>query len=646
MMPKGKKKRYWYQGSPFLVSWFTILFLMFLYSFTRLALWIFSPSLFPYEGFTSSVQIVLGGCRFDLSALLMVNLPYFFLINLPFPWMQKKWPRFIAGLLFFTGNFLAFAANLADSVYFRFTQKRMTGDFFNYMKAGGDDLINLLPQYMKDFWYIFVILLGLTVLLILFKKKIRVEIPKKKTRTVFLRDILLFVLMMAFCVVGIRGGFQLKPIHLMSAGQFAQPSYVPLVLNTPFSIIKTWNQNEITQVRYFSDGQQLEKLYNPVHQASFKPFQPMNVVVIIMESFSSEFSSFLNTRSSDEHSKGYMPFLDSLMQQSLVFNGFANGKRSIEGIPAIVASLPSWMNNDYITSSFAGNKINSLPNLLKEKGYHSSFFHGGNNGTMNFDAFARIAGFDRYYGRSEYANDKDFDGKWGIFDEPFFQYFAKELNKTPAPFVSVIFSLSSHHPYTIPQRYTGRFPKGRLPIHEAIGYADYSLKRFFQTASQMPWFNNTLFVITADHTAEADLPYYKTRVGTYSIPIVFFRQGSSLQGMDERIVQQLDIMPTVLDVVGYDLPYIGFGGSVFDKTWPRFALSYLNSSYLLIRDRYAMVYSGEGLNGLYDLNKDHMQKINLVGKNDPSVIPLTNFLKAVIQQYNNRVSKNQLTVTE
>lgn len=644
LMAKKKHRKYWFHGSPFMVTWILVCALLLMYTLSRLTLWVFSPGLFPWEGFASFLLILFGGCRFDLSAVFMVNMPVLLMLNLPFRIRQKKWYRFTAAFLFFLGNFVAVVVNLADSVYFRFTQKRMTGDFFNYLKAGGEDLLQLLPQYLKDYWFIVVLLLFFCAFLVVLWKKVRYEVSPARQKSDWIRDVFFFLVVSFFSVIGIRGGFQLKPIHLMTAGQYAAVSHVPLVLNTPFTMIKTWKQTEIREVHYYSDEEELNRRFNPVHQGSKNPWTPMNVVIIILESFSAEHSAFLNPEMEKENYKGYTPFLDSLMSESLVFKAYANGKRSIEGIPAILASLPSWMNNDYITSSFAGNNINTIANLLKEKSYQTAFFHGGNNGTMNFDDFANMAGFDRYYGRNEYSNDQDYDGKWGIYDEPFFQFVASEINKSPKPYLGVVFSLSSHHPYLIPEQHKGRFPAGKLVIHESIGYADYALKQFFRKASTMPWFDNTLFVITADHTSEAFFPFYKTRLGNYSIPLIFYQRNSALKAYSPKVVQQLDIMPSILDYLGYQGKYLAYGGSVFDPEWPRYALSFLNGSYLLVKDQRAMIFNGNNVTGLFDLGRDPLQKIDILGKNDPAQEKLTLFLQAVIQQYNNRVCTNSLTI--
>lgn len=328
----------------------------------------------------------------------------------------------------------------------------------------------------------------------------------------------------------------------------------------------------------------------------------------------------------------------------MVFKGYANGKRSIEGIPAILASLPTLMNFDYITSIYSGNKINSISGLLKEKGYSSAFYHGGTNGTMSFDAFVKIAGFEKYYGRTEYNNENDFDGKWGIFDEEFFQFAAENINQTQQPFFATIFSLSSHHPYSIPEKYKNKFCKGNLEIHESIMYADYALKQFFKTASAMPWFKNTLFVFTADHTSETYYPQYQTNAGNYAIPIIFYKPGSNLTGIQTDIAQQTDIMPTILNYLNFEKNFIAFGTNLLDTTSYHFSISYLNGIYQLIKDNYVLQFDGNKSTALYNLKTDSLLHDNLINSEETIKTELENFTKAIIQQYNSRLINNELII--
>jgi uncharacterized sulfatase len=246
------------------------------------------------------------------------------------------------------------------------------------------------------------------------------------------------------------------------------------------------------------------------------PFRKKNVVVIILESFSKEFTKLTP-------GKSYTPFLDSLMDHSLTFtNAFSNGLHSSEGIPAVIAGIPSLMSEYFTTSVYSTNTITSMPSVLKKEGYVSEFFHGATDGSMSFDIFAKSAGYDRYFGRAEFNDERYYDGNWGIFDEPFFQFFARGLDTLQQPFFASIFSVTSHAPYPIPEKYKNRFVNDGLPIHPCIEYTDMAVRHFFDSVRNKEWFKNTLFVITPDHCSPmSSTSYYANGTGRYQIPLIF-----------------------------------------------------------------------------------------------------------------------------
>jgi phosphoglycerol transferase MdoB-like AlkP superfamily enzyme len=319
----------------------------------------------------------------------------------------------------------------------------------------------------------------------------------------------------------------------------------------------------------------------------------------------------------------------------------ANGRKSIDALPSILSGIPS-INEPFVLTPYSSNRTNALPKLLKEKGYYTAFFHGAPNGSMGFSAYTKLAGIDYYYGKTEYNNDADFDGMWGIWDEPFMQYMAKNLNNFKQPFFSAFFSTSSHHPFKVPEQYTGKFPKGPLEVQECIGYTDMALKKFFETASKMPWFKNTLFVLTADHATVSHFPEYQNAVGYYAIPILFYYPGGNLKGKLDKTVQQIDIMPTVLNYLNYDKPYFSYGFDAFDLQNDNFALNNNEGSYRLYWKDYVLFSDGKKTNGVYAFKKDRLLQHNLLGKL-PEQSEMEKRLKAFIQQYNNRMTQNQLT---
>jgi phosphoglycerol transferase MdoB-like AlkP superfamily enzyme len=646
MTKKSKRGFRIYQGNVLLVSFFRLLVVLLLFFFSRIIFYLFNLHYFSGLRVAELFNLFFLGLRFDISAILIINLPFIFFTAIPFRFRYNKYFLGFTSTYFYLINCIGLMANFIDLIYFRFTLKRTTADIFSYLGVGGD-FGKLIPQFMTDFWYVMATWIIFCFLLVYLATRFLVAIQKGKSQgkggSYLLIHTLIFIFVASVTVTGIRGGLQRRPITIITAGNYTNAKYVPLVLNTPFSIAKTWGHEVLATKKYFQKETDLEKIYSPVHHYSEGGFKNFNVMIIIMESFSLEHIGTFNGSLDNGQYKGFTPFLDTLITQSMVYRAFANGKSSIQGIPAILSGIPSLMNESYIQSNYSANKVASLASLLKSEGYSTAFFHGGSNGTMGFDSYSKFTGFDHYYGRKEYHNEQDYDGKWGIRDEEFFQYTAKMTNQLSQPFMVSLFSLSSHHPYFVPQIYAGKFRKGKLPIQESIMYADYSLKKFFETIKKMPWFENTLFVITADHTSEGYYPYYQTNTGQYAIPIIFYKHNSMVKGNIEGIAQQTDIMPSVLAYLGYNKPFLAFGNDIFDKTSLRFSIHYISGTYGLIKDGYLLEFNGDKTTALYDLSSDPLQKSNLL-KNHPQVKDsLEIFIKAYIQQYNNRIIENRLT---
>ncbi len=530
-------------------------------------------------------------------------------------------------------------ANAVDLVYFRFTLKRTAADVFNFFDGGiGNDLGRLLPLFLKEYWYVFVIAAVLSYGVYYLYKKTEGKIQLIWRLKQYGIQTLIFIGVIGFSIIGYRGGLQLKPISAVSAGEYTSAKYVPLVVSTPFSILKTLDVKGIDPKIYFKNADDLTKIYSPFHKAKAGKFKKLNVFVIVLESFSKEYIGALNGRTD-----GYTPFLDSLIGQSLTFsNAFSNGKSSIEGIPAIIAGIPTWMNEPYITSLYGSNQISSLANLLKPQGYYSAFFHGGTNGTMGFDAFANLAGYDNYYGRTEYGNEKDFDGHWGIWDEDFLQYTANTMNEKSQPFFATVFTLTSHHPFPVPDKYKGRFKEGPLPIEKSVGYSDFALKKFFESASKMAWFNNTLFVLSADHTGISSDPFYTNIIGNYAIPIIYYLPGGTLKGIDTTVTQQIDIMPSVLDLLNYPSPYFAFGTSVFDSSAQHYALAYRSELFQLMENNYVLQFNGDKATDLHNFIKDSLLKNDMFTKALGTEGKLENRAKAIIQTYQQSLINNKM----
>ncbi|MBL7137373.1 MAG: sulfatase-like hydrolase/transferase [Bacteroidales bacterium] len=636
----GKKG---FTGNMYVAMTLKLLMVLLLMFLSRILFYLFNLSYFHSIPFTELIQIFIAGLRFDLSVLLILNLPFILMNSIPFKFRVGKGYQGFANGLFYIINSLVLLTNFIDIVYFRFTLKRMTSDIFKFIEVGGD-FDRLLPQFIKDFWYVQLLWIGFVLIMILVCRKIRIKDSPPRTMgfRYYAVHSVIFAVIIFLVVTGFRGGFQLRPISLVTAGKYTSTRDVPLVLNTPFAIVKTFTHSSLERKAYFSSEADLEKVYSPLHSGMKSGFKPYNVLIIVMESFSREHIGFLNKHLDNGRYRGFTPVFDSLIQRGTYVEGFANEKTSIKAIPAILSSIPSLMNDALTQSTYSGNRYTSIAGLLKPKGYSTAFFHGGTNGTMGYDMYTRVVGFDHYFGRTEYNDERDYDGKWGIRDEEFFQYSAQRMNELKQPFVALLYSLSAHHPYFVPGKYRHVFREGKLPIQQSIMYSDFALGRFMDTIQRMPWYRNTIIVITADHTSEGYYPYYKGPVGQYAIPILILFPDERQRGIYREIAQQTDILPTILSYMGYDKDYIAFGTDMMDRSAPHFSIHYVSGIYTLIKEGYVLEFNGSESLSLYDVHADVSRKQNLVSSHPEVRQQMEQFIKAYIQQYNNRMIENRL----
>ena len=618
--------------------------LLVLYACLRVGFFLYNQSLFPLVNGQDLWGMLAGGIRFDIVALLYLNSLYIVMVSLPFPFTYNKRYQRLAKWVFLISNGVGIALNLMDYAYYPFTLKRTTGTVFSQF-SNESNLFQLFLDFMLDYWYL-VLLFGLLLWLI---SKLYDQLQEQRPLQFSWLDYTLrtaLLLLVAFLFIGgVRGGWahSTRPITLSNAGDYVKhPEEMNIVLNTPFSMLKTLKAVQLKALNYYSEAE-LNARYpvvkQPQPQASF---EKMNVVFLIMESFAKEYVGALNTDLDGGNYKGYTPFLDSLIGESYTFTRtYANGRKSIDALPSVITGIPS-VGEPFVLSIYSGNKTTSIAKLLGDEGYETAFFHGAPNGSMGFSAYMKLAGVQHYYGKNEYNNDADYDGIWGIWDEPFMQFMADKLDQMPEPFFAGFFSLSSHHPFKVPEQYKGVFPKGPLPVHEPIGYSDHALKQFFAKASQMPWFKNTLFVLCADHSTTSYLPEYSTPAQAFAIPILFYAPGKELKGVKDRLVQQIDIMPTVLNYLGYNKPYFSFGSDAFGMDSNNFLVNNIGGTFNFFQGDYFMTHNGQQPLSLFNLRKDRLQKHNLLELEKATVDSLDQQLKAFIQQYNYRMIHNKL----
>lgn len=639
-----------------------ILLLFILFTVTRLVFVACNTSLYADHLNTNYLmQLLAAGIRFDCSAILYLNC--WLIVGFLLPFHKKEEAQryyMVLKVIFVVVNSIALAANLCDCAYFPFTGRRTTWSVISEFSNEGNFLTIIMHECLP-YWYLFFVAMALVWILwkgFVMPKTTKKENtnwamgsskPKVSLRRYYICMPLALIIAAALTVAGMRGGFTkaVRPITMSNANQYVEHAIdAGIVLNTPFCIFRSMGHSDFAEPKYMS-MEEAEKLYTPLHQPSDSTeFKNMNVVILILESFGKQTMA-----------RGYMPFVEELSKKALSFEySYATGRKSIDGMPSVLASIPSFVEPFFLTSASLNDLSGIAGELSRNKGYTSAFFHGAENGSMGFQAFAKSSGFQKYYGRTEYNQDPryhgddDFDGTWAIWDEEFLQYYCDKMTEMKQPFVTSVFTASSHSPYDVPKRYEKRFPPTDPGIFAVTAYSDNAVKLFFEKAEKQPWYENTLFVLTADHAQPYPVdPTFKSDIGRYKVPVVFFAPGHPelMTGVNkDKIICQADIMPTVLGFLGYDRPYIAFGEDVIhtdaEKTC---AFNYLNESscYQYLQGDWMLQFDGEKVVHSYKFKEDSLLVHDMKDKYPKEY---EKRMKSIIQQYMFRMNHNQLIVNE
>ena len=623
---------------------YRILLVYSFYFIARVLFYLYNAPLLKVDSLYDFFALSYHGLAFDTTTILYINSLFIILSTLPLKSnTQKSFQKFLF-FLYFSTNLIAYATNFIDFIYYRYTFSRSTRASLDTLENEQNKML-LLFNFTLNYWHVFLLFIVSAVIWIALYKRynVKTNIPKINLKY-FAVSTATFLILVTLAIGGIRGDFKksTRPINLLDASRYVtNSSQADVVLNTPFAIIRTWNTNTFKKINLVSQTE-IDSLLVPIKQYQNNPRSKPNIVIFILESFGREYSGAFNPNTKIPNYEGYTPFIDSLAQHSLIFtNAYANGWKSIHGMSSIIAGIPSF--KDAFTSSpYPKQKMESLVSTLKSQGYDTSFFHGAPNGSMGFLGFGNILGYDHYYGKTEYNNDDDFDGVWGIWDEPFFQYFNTQLTKKKQPFMATLFSVSSHEPYKVPEKYEGKFPKGKVNINQCIGYTDFALKQFFAAAKKQDWFQNTIFVLVADHGNSVAYDEYLKEGMRNTVPILFYLPNQKYVGVNHDWAQQIDIYPTLLDMIGYQKPFRSWGRSLInDKKVPPFVVKYSANTYQFMMDDYVCTFDGAKVTGYY-AKDDKSYEHNLIHQKTPKMEAIGQRCKAFIQDYMARIIDKRL----
>lgn len=592
-----------------------------------------------YEIFLTFLKSAL----FDFLSTLLYFIPYVCLIIL-FLLLKEinKWHIRVLNVYFSFLFWVVTLLSLADVYYYKFNLRRINLEALQLMKDSKSPISNFIGSHPSIVLF-FVFFLFLYFLLIKPKSKqvvypILIQVTRKNV--ILSSSFFLILILTVFFKFA-------KYFSPLSSSLMVAPGYTGLYTNSPqvflYSFISGWTY--VKPVHFYSD-RDADALV-PVFYANTKGAIPnkRNVILFILESFS---YSYLDPTNPEKPST---PFFDSLINHSTFFTkAYANNTTSANGLCSILSGLPSLSNQPFFSSAYASNPIDAISLALEKNGYQTSFFLGANEDHFGFKKGTKLLGIQQYFNGESFPKEQH-DGTWGVYDEPFLKYFAKQTKHIQEPFFSTFFTISSHYPFKIPDSLLDKFPSRHNDANErAVSYVDYAFKNFFDAVKMEPWFHNTVFIFTADHVSkENKKEMVRFNSNSYfHIPIFIFDPHKPVKKVIRDIVQHTDISSTIAELTQIPDTILCFGNSFFDTFKYHYSVNRFSENIIQMIDTTTLIQFDILNNKLLDIYKvvgnDNIEIEKdsvIIKKVMQTKIPL---LKAYLQQYFNRLYYNRLYI--
>ncbi len=499
------------------------------------------------------------GAWFDLAALAYLLVPFLLLsIVLPNRWRNAKWVQIARWILAWLVTFALIFGAVSEFIFWQEFTTRFNFIAVDYLIYTNEVIGNIRESYPVPLILLIIALVALAIIL-LARRYVSFE---HKAYT--LKKKLAFLV--AIIVLPVLS-FKFVNVDQMKVGTNAYAS--ELSGNGLFSISAAMRRNSLDYNKFYKTIPEDEALKvlasvgvnrvptnhivldpNSINTSkdnlsSLGPFsrRPKNVVLISVESLSAEYMGIFGNK------ENLTPKLDAIAKQSLVFDKlFATGTRTVRGLDALTIAIPP-IPGQAVVHRPKNEHLASIGEFLKAQGYATYWIYGG---------YGLFDNMNNYFGSNDYkvVDRTDFDAKsiaaenvWGVADESLFKNSLKVLDdntKLGKPFFAHIMTTSNHRPFT--------FPDGRIDLPQghregAVKYTDYAIAKFLEDAKSKPWFKDTLFVIVADHCASV-AGKTKLPVAKYHIPLIFYAPDLLKPGHYDRVASQIDIVPTLLDVLG------------------------------------------------------------------------------------------------
>lgn len=565
------------RNKPFLLLLKIYLILMSFLTACRVYLIVVSWSDIDPNSFSLLPETIIRGMLFDT---VFINISFFLpSVLLSVFYLLKTYPKFFTtGLRYYLNiaSILVLAGGFTDIGYYNYYGTRLTVGVFSWIDT--PDL--MATEVFSNPSYLILIALG--ILLQFFfnkylKKNITEHLGQRYFSTSPLSLILQFIIVGFFLFLGARGSlnFDERPKNISDSLFSKHPLLNNITLNGLFNLIHSSPKDnldlfnsELAQASCQTFFKTKGTKNSPIAREVIPTGKPKkkNVIFIIMESMTGyQISSY-------GKSKGYVPFFESLTEKSIFYpNLYTAGIHTHNGIYASLWGQPALLNQKpMVEATKTRQQFYGLPHILKEKGYETFFFSPGDPRFDNMRSFISSNGFDHFSSQEDFDESKR-NSKWGIPDHILFNENIKPLDdayKNNQPFFATYLTISTHSPYTIPKGIAFKPREGTTDKRDiAYEYADWSLKQFFNTIENKPWFKETVFALVADH-GQIFERYFQIPLTYHHCPFIIYDPELNPIKKDTKMAMQIDVFPTLL---GYlNMPYTNntFGINLLQESRP------------------------------------------------------------------------------
>ena len=566
-----------------------------------------------YETFISFIF----GLRVDIITLFTFIGIFILLLLLPFKFTFNIYYRVFLAILWSLVFISILALCIADIIYFEFSQRHISNELLSL----ADDMNIIFDMAFGSLIYYtitsFIIFILLTLLFVkIFKSTLKNQFLRK-------RDYFYFFLIILMLFAGIRNSFERKSFGIVDAYAVSKTSSGVLAINGFYSFYRTlgvYQGGKRINLMNFEEAQSIAKEFLKSDKFIFTnddyPAQralktkenknQYNIVIVLLESWGAEhIDGFTKYKELN-----VTPYFKKLSNEGLKYTNFyANGYRSIYGITSIYTGITLPAGFQYLGNGLELTNLSYLGQIAKENGYSTIAAQSSNRRSYRVDSVSKLSAFDEFYGAEDMPNVEKIEAgrkpDTGTYDFNMFDFMHKKLNSQKEPFLSFMFTSTNHSDFHLPSSKFERYPQDLKNYNgylNSLIYVDNAIERFIENIKKEPWFDNTIFIFTADHghgnaldNIGRDLrlndkpePY----IEHYRIPLLIYAPKIFEPKVNDILGSQNDIMPTIIDLLGFKNSFSAMGNSLFDESSKkRFVYTFGGDSIGLIRDKCYILFN-------------------------------------------------------